>query len=138
LKVDTPNRVKLAIAIAGLVLLVDTGNNLWQFALDPEAQSDAMFRGLWLAIILISAGATAVFLFFASRRHNWARIAFLVLTLGYWTYWVVYPPVLESYPWWKWGISASLILAQATALLLLFLGAGARWFQEGSGGKGAL
>jgi hypothetical protein len=136
--VDAPSQVKLAIAVAGTVLALETGNTLWQLALDPEAQADGLFRGLWLAISLISSGASALFLFFALKRHNWARVAFLVLTLGYWTYWVVYPPVLESYPWWKWGISATLILGQAIALLLLFLGAGARWFRDAPGGKGAL
>jgi hypothetical protein len=135
---DAPAQVKLAIGLSAAVLLSQFGNSLWQIAMDPEASADHLFRAIWLIVTLVSAVITALFIFFAWRRRNWARIALLLLTLAYWAYWIVWPPVIEDYPWWKWGIAALVMATQACALILLFSGKATRWYYPDSGSTGAL
>jgi hypothetical protein len=137
-QVDAPGQVKTAIAVSWVVFLADTGDAVWKIALDQEARTDSLFLAVWLGVTVLSAAITAALIWYASRRRNWARIAFLVWTLAYWMYWVVWPPEIESYPWWKWAITASLMASQAVALVLLFTRRSGNWYYTKSGAAGAL
>ena len=134
----TPRQVKIAIALSWLVLVVDSFSSFWQIAEDPEASTDLQFKSLWIGAALTSTALTALFIFQASRRRNWGRIALLVWTVGSWCLWFVWPPRIADYAWWKWGVSGTLVAMEFVALVLLFRGEGARWYSLPSGATNAL
>jgi len=133
-----PREVKIAIALSWLVLAIDSFNTFWQISADEEASADLQFRLLWIGVTLSTTVLTALFIFQASRRRNWGRIALLVWTLGSWCLWFVWPTKLEGYPSWKWLVSGSLIAMEFVALVLLFRGNGGRWYSSAAGGTTAL
>jgi hypothetical protein len=135
---DAPREVKIAIALSWIVLAMDSGDAFWKILEDPQASKDVLFKSLWIAVTIAAAALTALFIYQASRRRNWGRIALLVWTVGSWSLWFLWPQKIAGYPWWKWAPSAALIVMELAALVLLFLGSGARWYASTSGGTDAL
>lgn len=125
---DTPGEVKTAIALAWMVLLVDASLNLWQIVLDAEVRGEPWLLMFLTVIALVSYALTGLFIFYASRQRNWARIAFLVWTVASWSLWYFFPQELSAFPWWEWLASGSLVLMEVCALILLFRSQANRWY----------
>ena len=125
-----PHQVKAAIVMSSIVLVLDAANNLWKIANDSEATADATFLSVWLSIYLMAIAVTGLFIYFAYRRRNWARIALLIWTVASWLLWLVYPPILSEYDLWRWVMTATLIAMEFFALVLLFQSDSSAWYRS--------
>jgi len=122
---------------------------------------------LWVSLALVAASAIPVYLepvpsdfptpvwslwvvlaavwlfwglliFLVSRRHNWARIAVLVLYVAGLGVWVWDPSPILELPVYSLAIEVIDTLIYALALYWLFTGAGALWFRTPRASKHAL
>ena len=95
--------------------------------LDPTLGEFEVIMG---AILVGSVLFEAVPIYFVSRRHNWARILSLVLTvIGLATY-VVYPPELSIEPVWSIVVIVGITVMDVVAIYWLFSGCGAKWYSS--------
>ena len=95
--------------------------------LDPTLGEFEVIVG---AILVGSVLFAAVLIYFVSRRHNWARILSLVLTvIGLATY-VVYPPELSIEPVWSIVVIVGITVMDVVAIYWLFSGSGAKWYSS--------
>ena len=129
---DAPREVRIAIGLSWIVLAIDSFNWFWKILEDPEASADLLFKSLWIAITLVTVVLTALFIYHASRRRNWGRIALLIWTIGSWSLWVIWPQKVVGYPLWKSAVAGVLIAMELVALVLLFRGNGAKWYATAS------
>ena len=125
---DAPREVKIAILLSWMALVLDSINNIYWHITSASGTDGLLFRSLLAAVTLATIAITALFIFFASRRRNWARLALLVWTLGSWGLWFYWPPVIADYSWWEWLASVFLVLFELIALVLLFFGRGRQWY----------
>jgi hypothetical protein len=134
---NAPRAVRIAIVLSWLVLATETTSAISQILTDVEASADSQFKASWLVVTLTEAAISALFIFQASQRRNWGRFALLFWTLGLWCFWIFWPPLeidLDDYPWWEELFSGALIATQLVAVLLLFRGAGAKWYSSAAAG----
>src|SRR5438105_15755489 len=112
---DAPREVKAAIFLSLTVVAIETADRLWRISMDSHATTFTRL-GLSLRIeTLSSAALVACVIFFAAPRHNWARIALLVSTLGGWCLWYLrlfWFRVRAEYGWWQWRGYVSPTLAE--------------------------
>ncbi len=125
---DAPREVKTAILLSWMVLALDSINNIYAHIERLDQIDGFLFRFILTAVTLATISITALFIFFASRRRNWARRALLIWTFGSWTLWFFWPPVIADYSWWKWLASGLLVSLELIALVLLFFGKGRQWY----------
>lgn len=125
---DAPSEVKAAITLAWVVLLIDAILNLWQIVLDVDVRGELWFLLFLTAIALASYALTGLFIFYASRRRNWARIAFLIWTVASWSLWYFFPQEISAFPWWEWFASGSLVAMEVCVLILLFRSQANSWY----------
>jgi hypothetical protein len=137
-RIDAPREVRIAISFSWVVLTVQTLSSLWEIFKGPEASADFQFKLIWLGVTLTTTALPALFIFQASRRRNWGRIALLVWTLGVLSFWVVWPPRFGDFPWWKWGVAGTLAAMQVMTVVFLVHGRGARWYSLPNGATDAL
>lgn len=80
----------------------------------------------WILVgtILFAAGL----IYFISRRHNWARIVFLVLTVIGIGMYLVLPPELSIEAAWSIAVIVGTTVMDVVAIYWLFSGSGAEWF----------
>jgi len=121
--------VKIAIALSWIVVLIDTVERLWRISVSDWAFTFSRLRFSWTVETLVSAVLVGLFIFFASRRHNWARIGLLVSTLGGWLLWYVWTRTVTEYSSWQLLLLASVTAMELAALVLLFSGKGAAWYR---------
>jgi hypothetical protein len=115
-----------------MVLLVRVSNGAWWIATDPETAAGSTFQLMWIAVVAGANAVTAVFIFQAANRRNWARIAILVWTVGSWSLWFFYSQDLDQYSVEAVAAGLALPLVEAGALLLLFGRAGSTWYSPPS------
>jgi len=130
---DAPREVKVAIFLSWTVVVIETIDRLWRISRDSYATTFTRLGSSLTIETLSSAGLVACFIFFAARRHNWARIALLVSTLGGWCLWCLWLfgfRASAEYEWWQWLGYGSLTAMELAALVLLFFGNGALWYQS--------
>jgi len=130
---STPREVTLAIRLSWTVLVVETTGRLWRISRDPDAGNFSRLGQSLTTATVFSAALVALFIFFAARRRNWARIALLVSTLGAWCLWLLWLVWFRAgveYLWWEWLGYGSLTAMELVALILLFYGDGARWYRS--------
>ena len=130
---DAPREVKVAVFLSWAVVVIETADRLWRISMDSDATT--FYRlGINLRIVtLTSAALVGTFIFFAARRHNWARIALLVSTLGgccLWCVWLFSAHASAEYVWSQWLGYGSLTAMELAALILLFQGKGAQWYRS--------
>lgn len=125
---DAPCEVKAAITLAWVVLLIDAILNLWQIVLDVDVRGELWFLLFLTAIALASYALTGLFIFYASRRRNWARIAFLIWTVASWSLWYFFPQEISAFPCWEWFASGSLVAMEVCVLILLFRSQANSWY----------
>jgi hypothetical protein len=129
---DAPRQIKAAIFLSWSVVVIETADRLWRISMDSHATTFYRLGSILRIATLSSAALVASFIFFAARRHNWARIALLVCTLGGWCLWCVWLFGFQAsaeYAWWQWLDYGSLTAAELAALVLLFFGKGAKWYK---------
>ena len=129
---DSPREVKVAIFLSWIVVASETADRLWRISKDPDASTFSRLGFNLMIATLSSAVLIASFIFFAARRHNWARIALLITTLGGWCLWFVWLSWFRArtkYVWWEWLSYGSLTVLELAAIILLFRGKGALWYQ---------
>jgi hypothetical protein len=125
-----PREVTVAILLSWTVLVIETADRLWRISSDSYANTFYRLGQNLTAVTLFSTALVALFIFFAARRRNWARIALLVCTLGGWCLWLVWLWAGGEYVWWRWLGYGSLTAMELAALILLFYGNGALWYQS--------
>jgi len=132
---DAPREVKVAIFLSWTVVVIETADRLWRTSMDSYATTFARLGSNLTIATLSSAALVALFIFFAARRHNWARIALLVSTLGGWCLWYLWLfgfRASAEYVWWQWLGYGSLTAMELAALILLFHGNSAAWYRAGA------
>jgi hypothetical protein len=127
---NAPREVKIAIILSWSVLAIETAERLWRISVDPDARTFTRIGIIWTAVTLFSAVIVALAVFFAARRRNWARVTLLVLTLGAWCLWFLWPNTVAEYAWWQWLANGTLTAMELAALVLLFYGKGALWYRS--------
>ncbi len=127
---DAPHEIKIAILLSWLALALDSFSNGYTHIQNSTETDDFQFRVILAAVTLATIAITATFIFFAARRHNWARLWLLVWTVGSWALWFYWPPVVADYSWWEWLASGVLVLLEFVALVLLFFGNGGKWYSS--------
>jgi hypothetical protein len=128
-----PWEVKLAIVLSWGALVIGTGERLWRISVSDFANTFVRLRLTWTAETLSSALLVAIFIYFASRRHNWGRIGLLVCTLSGWFLWYIWTRTVTEYAGWQWVVLASVTAMELLALILLFFGKGAAWYRSATG-----
>ena len=129
---STPPEIKAAISISWVVEASKTVDRLWRISNDPDASTFVHLGSNLKAATLLSAVLVGVFLFFATRRHNWARVSLLVSTCGGWCLWLVWLIVFKAgseYSLWHWLVPGCIVAMELIAMVLLFRGKGAAWYQ---------
>ena len=130
---DAPREVKAAILLSWTVVVIETADRLWRISMDSYATTFTRLGTNLTIATLSSAALVASFIFFAARRHNLARIALLVSTLGGWCLWYLWLfwfRASAEYLWWQWLGYGSLSAMELAALVLLFFGKGALWYRS--------
>ncbi len=130
---DAPREVKAAIFLSWTVVVIETIDRLWRISMDSYATTFTRLGSNLTIATLSSAAIVASFIFFAARRHNWARMALLVSTLGGWCLWCLWLfgfRASAEYVWWQWLGYGSLTAVELAVLVLLFFGKGALWYQS--------
>ncbi len=79
---------------------------------------------------LASTVLVTLFIFFASRRHNWGRIGLMVSTLCGWGLWYFWTRSVTEYLGWQWFVLGGVTAMELAALILLFHGDGAAWYRS--------
>ena len=130
-----PGQVKAAILLSWTVVVIATVDRLWRISIDSHATTFTRLGTNLRVATLSSAVVVGFFLFFAARRHNWARIALLVSTLGGWYLWLFWFQASAEYAWWQWLGYGSLTTMELAAVVLLFFGKGALWYWRGANGR---
>jgi hypothetical protein len=125
---DAPREVKTAILLSWVVLVLDSVNNIYTHVTRAEPTDGQLFNAILAVVTLSSIAITALFIVFAARRRNWARIALLIWTVGSWCFWFFWPPLVADYSWWKWLFAGALVLSELIVLVLLFRGKGRQWY----------
>jgi hypothetical protein len=133
---DAPREVKAAIFLSWTVVVMTTVDRLWRISMDSHATTFTRLGTNLRVATLSSAAVVGLFIFFAARRHNWARIALLVSTLGGWCLWYLWLfgfQATSEYLWWQWVGYGSLAAMELAAVVLLFFGKGALWYRSARG-----
>jgi len=125
---DTPKQVRRAIYLLWASLVI----GVLVVALDWEAiESDlGEFKTTMLVIFALSFAVPAMLVYFISRRHNWARILMLVLTLGGNALYIAWPIEGPPEPWSSIVVTMGITVMDLAALYWLFSGSGAEWFSR--------
>jgi len=139
---SAPGQVKVAIFLSWTVVAITTVDRLWRISMDSDAATFARLGRNLTVATLSSAAVVGLFTFLAARRHNWARIALLVSTLGGWCLWYLWLSWIHAsaeYAWWQWAVYGGITAMELAAVVLLFSGNGTLWFRpERGAGGGAL
>jgi hypothetical protein len=132
---DAPREVKVAIALSWAVIVIEAAERLWRISTSPDAHTFPRLGLVWTAATLSSTVLVALFVYLASRRHNWGRIGLLVSTLGGWCLWYFWTRSVTEYRGWQWLVLGSVSAMELAALILLFQGNGAAWFRLAPSGR---
>lgn len=89
-----------------------------------HADFELWMGGLFLGAFLLNAGV----IYFASQRHNWARILLLIFTVAVIASYLAFPTDLVTEAWWSIATIVVTTIMEVVALLWLFSGPGARWY----------
>jgi hypothetical protein len=112
------------------VLVIETAERLWRISISPDANTFTRLRLVWTLVIISSTVLVTLFIFFASRRHNWGRIGLIVSTLGGWCLWYFWTRSVTEYLGWQWFVLGSVTAMELAALILLLHGDGAAWYRS--------
>jgi len=129
---DSPRQVKIAIALSWTVLVIETGDRLWRRSTNGDANTFVGVGFYWSVGTAVSTVFVALFIFATSRRHNWGRIALLLSTFGSWCLWYMWMREVAEYVWWQWLTLGSATAMELIALILVFSGRGAAWYDSAS------
>jgi hypothetical protein len=130
---NAPGQVKVAIFLSWIVVVITTADRLWRISMDSHATTFTRLGTNLRVATLTAAAVVGCFIFFAGRRHNWARIALLVSTFGGWCLWCLWLSWFQAsaeYVWWQWLGYGSLTAMELAAMVLLFFGKGAQWYRS--------
>ena len=127
---DAPREVKIALLTSWCVLVIETVDRFRRISTDPDVNYYSRLKFNLTAETVSATVIVAIFIVAASRRQNWGRIALLVSTLGGWLLWLLYALTFAQYGVWQWLGYGSITAMELAALLLLFRGKGALWYQR--------
>ncbi|MBC5786398.1 hypothetical protein H8N03_25910 [Ramlibacter sp. USB13] len=127
---SVPWQVQLATALSILVWIVKAGNDGVGIASDPEVTSGTTFAVMRIALATFTHAVTALLIFLAVARKNWARTGLLLWTVGAWSFWFLYPPSFDEYSVWAVRLSIAMPIFEACALLLLFAPRSTAWYSS--------
>lgn len=123
-----PIQVQRAIVLLWASFALSTLDTVLTWELLDPALGD--LEGMMWAILAGFALVTIALIYFISRRHNWARILFLVLTVIGLAMYVVYPPELSIEPVWSIVVIVGITAMDVVAIYWLFSGSGAKWYSS--------
>jgi hypothetical protein len=101
--------------------------------MDSDARTLSRLGANLRIATLSSSALVGCFVLFAARRHNWARVALLMSTLGGWCPWHLWLSWFRAGAdcvWWRWLGYGSMTAMEFAALILLFFGKGALWYRS--------
>ena len=93
-----------------------------------ELPEEMEFRGFMYWVFVVTFAISAGLIVFISRRHNWARIGLLLLTIAGGVATILVPPDNASIR--EWVVEIGCTAAELLALYWLFTGEGATWFSK--------
>ena len=128
-----PKEITVAIFLSWAVLVIETADRLWRISTNSYASTFSRLGQNLIAATVLSTAVVALFILFAARRRNWARMGLLFCTLGgwcLWLLWLVWWRAGAEYVWWQWLGYGAVTATELTALILLFSGKGARWYRS--------
>jgi hypothetical protein len=120
-----PAQVRKAVILLWVVLLISIVAMLLEF--DWAEWKDEPVWISWL-VFVVGYGISAIPIVFVARRHNWARIALLLLTIAAVCATVYLWPYADS--WWSQASDVAFLTLDFVALYWLFTGSGATWFAK--------
>jgi CDP-diglyceride synthetase len=124
---EAPHQVRNAVALLWASLALTTIDAVLSVAGNwPE---DDLEWGMWL-FYAIATAANGYLIFSASRRKNWARIVLLIITAFVTALALIWPPEIETDPWWSILLMAVSTIADIVAMIWLFSGTGRSWFKK--------
>jgi len=125
---NMPGEVKIAILLSWVVLAIKASDDFFRVYIDSDP--GASFRIILFLVTLASNSVVGSFIFFASRRKNWARIALLLSTLVAWSLWLIYPQSHYNYALWKLLLATALAVCELITLVLLFRLRATLWYRS--------
>ena len=123
-RLETPTQVRNATALLWASLVLTSVEALASGS-RPE---DGFDWGLWL-LYAIATGANGYIIYCASRGKNWARVVLLALAVLIVVATAIWPPDIDSDPWWSTLLLTVSVVADVIAVIWLFSGAGSAWFK---------
>jgi peptidoglycan/LPS O-acetylase OafA/YrhL len=123
-----PPQVRRAIVLLWLLLIAAILAMLFAFDWTTIATDPEMASFIW-PFVIGSFIVNAILIYFTGRRHNWARIILLLLTVGGLIVMVV-PFDDEPRSWAAWAPDIGFAVLDLIAVYWLFTGAGAAWFSR--------
>jgi hypothetical protein len=133
--IGSPTQVRNAFLLlrASLALTsLESGIALFESGFSDDEVVYVYLSWLFLAIYFVFFAANAYFIYRASRRKNWARVALLALFLLFQVLIAVtramWPTELGDEDFLSAATTSAYFVMDAVALYWLFSGAGARWY----------
>ena len=125
---DAPHQVRNAVRLLWASLFIGTAFAIVEWEpFPPELES---YRGeMWL-ILAFSVIVPALLIWFISRRHNWARILTILLTIGGIALSLWWANEMPAEPWWSVAVTVIVTGMDLIAIYWLFSGSGAQWFAQ--------
>ena len=122
-----PVQVRRAVILLWLTLLISIIATPFSelSELESTVGNDAPAWLFWLFFVA-GYGIVAIPIVFIARRHNWARIVLLLLTIGTFLVTIYFWPYADS--WWSLASDVGFLALDIVALYWLFTGSGAEWF----------
>lgn len=123
---ETPPQARRAIYLLWMSLFLSIVDSA--LSLEPIEEAGPEFQILMAAVLVRTFAISALLIYFASRRHNWARIVLLLLTVIGLSMYYVWPPDFTAHPWWSWTLTGVVTLLDIAALVMLFSGSAVKWY----------
>lgn len=126
---DRPVQVRWAVILLSVSLIAGVIVGALEFDSTLFSEMDD-FMGWFVAMALGTYILFGILIFLVWRRHNWARVLILVLTVVGAIILFIPWPGIEADPWTVPEIASQVgfFLLDGVALFWLFTGAGAAWF----------
>lgn len=125
---DTPTQVQRAILLLWISLGLGALDTVLGTVLSEPDPGESRYEFLLFSIGVLSLGA--LFIHFASRRRNWARIVLLIVAVVTDIAYIMVPSDSTPDPTWSVLLMVVSSVLEIIALYWLFFGEGRRWYAE--------
>ena len=120
-------QVKRAVALLWVSLALSVLDSIlaWEPLDPPDPRWDVALWVLTGGVLLFAAAL----IYLIARRHNWARLSYLALSVLATLAYAAFPlDIFASEPWWSVALTVVITVLDLAALYWLFSGSGGRWY----------